>query len=93
MPFIEKIHTSYKDKGVEVMGVTNENRLTVEKFHQSSGYTYPIYLDSFGDANRRYNIQAIPTLVVIDKNDQVRFVGSPFEADKVTQAIDAALKS
>ena len=91
MPFIQKIHDSYAAKGVSVMGISNEARPAVEQFHKESGYTYPIYLDLYNDANRRYKILAIPTLVVIGKDDVIKFIGSPFDAAQVTQAIDRAV--
>lgn len=93
MPFIEKLHATYKDKGVEVMGISNESRMEVEKFHSTSGYTYPMFLDSFGDANRRFKVQALPTMVVIDREGVIRFLGSPFDSKEVIAAVEQALKS
>ena len=91
MPFIENLHKKYKDKGVQVMGVTDEPRGVVEKFHQELGYDYPIFLDSYGDANRRYAVRAIPHVVVIGKNGIIRWMGSPFDTEGVTEAVESAL--
>lgn len=92
MPFVQRLHDSYGQKGVQIMGITQEPRNVVDAFERSSGYKYPIYLDPFGGANRAFKIHAIPVMMVIDKNDKIVFIGSPFEAGSVTNAIDQALK-
>lgn len=93
MPFIQKLHDDYGNKGVQILGVTQEPRGTVAPFERSSGYNYPIYLDPFGSASRAYNVTAIPKLFVIDKRNRIVFVGSPFDEGAVIEAIEGALKS
>lgn len=94
MPFVQKLFDSYKDKGVDIMAISNESPATVaEHRRQSSSFTYPVYLDLYGDATRRYNVRTIPHMVVIDGTGRIVFEGSPFEAASVTNAIDSALMS
>lgn len=92
MSFVQKLHESYKDRGVEIMAISQEDAATIKKFKKDyMFYTYPVYVDVYGDANRRYDVNAIPHMVIIDKNDKIVFTGTPFDAADVTNTIDQAL--
>ncbi len=75
MPFLEKIHTKYKDLGFSVIGVNID-----EKTEDASGFlkkqpvTFPILLDANKKVSEDYNIMAMPTTYIIDQDGVIRFV-------------------
>jgi len=78
MPKLSELHKKYGSQGLEVMGITDEDRPLVQEFRaKNSQVSYPFYLDSSRVANTRYNVEALPTSVLIDKKGIVRgyFVG------------------
>ena len=95
IPRLNALHRKYKGKGVVVLGVTDEETATVEKFLKSTKIEYPIGLD--GDergANKAFFVQAYPTLLLMDKEGVIRAVyigASPGKMDKLEARIDELL--
>jgi peroxiredoxin len=52
-------------------------RSQVERFIQSQGITYPVWIDATGDIGRRFSALELPTNVIIDRAGNVRrrFIG------------------
>jgi thiol-disulfide isomerase/thioredoxin len=90
MPVIEKLRAEYRNRGVEVWGVTNEPPDKALRWMKNYGRSLPTL---FGDnAFELYEVQSIPVTVVIDRKGLVQsyFVGLCGAAD-LRAAIDAAL--
>jgi len=88
MPHVEGLHQKLKQKGLVVMGVSNESSDIVahaaERFH----VTYPLASDDGETVSEAYQVFALPTMVVIDRKGVVREVAV---AD--TEALDAAVEA
>jgi len=95
MPFLQGIWSGYKDKGVEILGITNEDPRLVGRFRAETGVKFPLYIDKTNSAARSYNCVTIPRLFVIDRQGVVAFshVGELDDEDEVRKAVDDALKS
>ena len=90
MPQVAKIHAEYKDRGVEVMSINvGESAKKAGDYIARNGYAFTTLLDTDREVSTRYQINGIPTLVVIDAAGKVSdyLVGS---RDDV--ALRAALK-
>lgn len=80
LPFVENWYTTYKDKGLVVIGVNTPEFAfehvpsnvanAVKKF----GLTYPVALDNNYSTWNAYNNTSWPADYLIDKNGQVRYV-------------------
>lgn len=92
MPHVKAIYDELKSKGFEVMGVTAEERASVNKFFVDHAVPYPIFLDGDHSVNDAYDISQIPTAVVIDRQGNVVFSGHP-EDEGLRPAIEKALAS
>lgn len=92
MPFMEKFHVQYHDKGLEVIGISQEPRQIVTQFRTSNPYTYPMVLDPGGVANRTYNVEAIPTTIVVDRRGRIVFRATGFDGVGLLHAVEDALK-
>jgi len=67
MPKLSKWYDKYKDQ-VEVIGIDiRENKGTVQDFVNSRGISFPIALDSKGQAANTYGIRYTNTHILIDK--------------------------
>ena len=83
LPETQKFYTEYGQKGLAVLTVSDETQPTVTAFLKKNNFTFPAYLDPGGATNKAYNIAAIPTVAIIDKNGKLAayMVGlSPREA-------------
>jgi peroxiredoxin/outer membrane lipoprotein-sorting protein len=94
MPILEKLHRDFKDKGLVVLGINNEQPDTAREFLAKTGYTYPTLADTGREVHRQYQVEGIPQVVVIDKEGKVtaHFVGfSPESSEtKLREAIKKA---
>jgi thiol-disulfide isomerase/thioredoxin len=94
MPQLDAVYQKYKDRGLSVIGITNESRATVRSFVTQTGITYPMYLDLDGEASTRLNVEGIPRLILIDGTGRIVLdeTGGPLDVKALTAAIESALK-
>lgn len=72
MPAIEKVYKEYKNKGVEIVAINvGEPRLIVNRFVKDRNLSFPILLDSDAEISKDYEVQTLPTTVLIDEKGRV----------------------
>ena len=80
MPSVNKLHTEFKPKGVEVLLVNfREDPALVKRTVTERGYTSPVLLDQSGDvAGKSYGVWGPPTVYLVDPQGQLlgRVVGA-----------------
>ncbi len=73
IPHLKEVYQKYHDKGFEVIGISFESadgKDKMMKFTKDKGMPWPQYYDGKGWNNtfgRKYSIEAIPTMWLIDK--------------------------
>jgi thiol-disulfide isomerase/thioredoxin len=95
MPDIQRLHESYKDRGVVVLGLNTENspRADPAGFMKQKGYTYGLVLNA-ERITRSYRVFGYPTLYVIGRDGKVALVEQGAKPDLyglVARVIDAEL--
>jgi len=79
LPEIERRYVADKPRGLVVLGVDEqEESALVEPFVKRMQLSFPIALDSSGDATLVYHVGAIPTSVFIDASGSVKAVHTGF---------------
>lgn len=83
MPNVEKLHKEFKDRGVVVLGINDEEIADAKRFVQKYGYTFPTLIDAKGSVSKQYGIQAIPQTFVIDRDGKIvaQFMGTGQEVN------------
>ncbi|GMB07808.1 peroxiredoxin [Thermolongibacillus altinsuensis] len=72
MPYMNKQYEVYKKKGVEVLAVNvGESELSVKKFVERFGLTFPVVIDKQDQVMNAYDIGPLPTTFLIDKNGKI----------------------
>jgi thiol-disulfide isomerase/thioredoxin len=82
LPVLANIYKKYGDKGLEIIGISNEGLNELNAFYsQVHASPYPLYRDATQDLWRRYGIRAVPTLMLLDKDGYIKQVwsGAPTE--------------
>jgi thiol-disulfide isomerase/thioredoxin len=75
MPKLNAWHKALGDKGLVIVGITQEDAAEVKAFAaENTAVAYPIALDESQDAIRKYRVQGLPMTTVIDKTGVVRIV-------------------
>lgn len=75
VPDVEKFYKDNQNK-IAVIGVNlQESKEKVASFIKKMGITYPIALDVDGKVGQLYNVRGIPTVVAIDKDENIIYYG------------------
>ena len=96
-PTLEAIYERHKGEGLEAMAITDEAREIVTTVEKSRPHTMPVLLDSKGEAHDRLGIEALPTIIVVDRKGHIAFRSTGFSdpkafGEEVEAAIEKALK-
>jgi thiol-disulfide isomerase/thioredoxin len=96
IPHLIQLHNSYREKGLEVIGMNLDKGSleTVHRFGKSMDIPYPITITT-EDIARDYGVTALPTTVLIDKTGKIRqkLLGFNSEISKKMTATVAELLS
>ncbi len=74
MPQIESLSTNFKDKGLVVLGVNDNETVDVaKKYFEDHKYGFGSVLDSGKVISQKFGVTGIPVVVLIDKAGVVRY--------------------
>jgi peroxiredoxin len=72
MPAIEKLHRSFKDRGLVVVAINYlEDRDRILKYIRKMGYTFTVLMDSDGYVKRNYRLNGIPATFLISRDGKM----------------------
>lgn len=81
MPELDKLHKKYKNLGFTVLGINVEKESSAAKrMLAKSPVSFPILYDSENVASKLYDIKAMPTTIIIDKDGNARFFHLAYES-------------
>jgi peroxiredoxin len=66
MPDMEVLYQRFRDKGLIVLAVSDENRETVAGYLAKTPYTFPVLLDPDREVNNAYGVEGIPKSFIFD---------------------------
>ena len=91
LPALEKIYGDWKSRGLEIVGVSDETQDIIQQYRRAHGLTFPTAVDTNRRVHNVYQVYALPTVVLIDRNGRVVsiMVGGKHEAE-LRSAIEAA---
>jgi len=93
MPSVQKLYNDYSAKGVQFMGISDDEPSKVKQYRADNNVSYPMFYDQDDIASQMFGVEGIPHLVVIDKNGKEAQVeeGAPLNEQEVREAIDKCL--
>jgi peroxiredoxin len=75
MPLLDSIYRKYKDMGFELIGVNVEpDSKAANAWLKVTPVTYPVLYDPQSQVSQLYQVQAMPTTVIIDRTGTVRYL-------------------
>jgi peroxiredoxin/outer membrane lipoprotein-sorting protein len=72
LPQVELLHRDFKDKGLIVLGVDDEESKDQAAFLGKSGYTFRSLVDPTEQVKNLYSVGGIPTTVLIDRQGTIQ---------------------
>ncbi|WP_416240394.1 TlpA family protein disulfide reductase [Marinobacter sp. F3R08] len=75
MPLMDELYSQYKDLGFTILAVNvDENRAEAHRFLEKVPVNYPILYDPESSVSELYEVQAMPTTVMIDRDGNARYL-------------------
>jgi len=94
MPIIERIENDYKDRDLEIWGISREKADHVKEWMLRKERKLHTVIDRWGNASKQYRVEGIPSIVVIDRAGKIvsYYLGNQPE-QSLRAAIDLALEN
>ena len=75
MPLLNDLHNKYEPLGFTVLGVNVEEQSDAARgFINDYPVDFPVLLDNKNQVSKLYNVVAMPTTVVVDRDGNLRFL-------------------
>ena len=75
MPHLDALQQRYSKLGFNVVGVNvDKDSALANKLLKDIPVTFPVLLDNTGSVSASYNVSAMPTTVLIDRDGNVRYL-------------------
>jgi peroxiredoxin len=71
MPDLERLYQQFKDQGLVILAISDEDAGKVKPFIAQQKVTYPILLDPGRKVNELFQIEGIPKTFVYDRNGKL----------------------
>ena len=72
IPALDQLARKYKDKGLEVIGISSENLEDLNAYKAANKQSYSLFNDVSQLTTRRYQAYAFPTLVLVDRKGVIQ---------------------
>ena len=99
LPKLDMLSDTFKNMGVQFIGISVDgprNWSKVKPFTESLGIRYPVLIDKDGEIMRDLNINAVPTLLIADKNNEVVYIHegyNPGDEDIIRKELEKLLQT
>jgi thiol-disulfide isomerase/thioredoxin len=77
IPHLNDLHARYGPRGLIILGVTKEQRGTVEDFRKQVKMDYPVAIDPSGSLGRQLGVSGIPHSFLVDRMGKIVWRGHP----------------
>ena len=75
MPVLDRLHQRYEDTGFAVLGVNVEGEeRPARELVEKTNVTFPVVIDDGQKVSELYDLKAMPSTVVVDRDGVVRYV-------------------
>lgn len=92
-PVLERLHERYGARGLVVVGVNVDESgpEVVPRFRERFGIQYPLVYDVGSTWSTRYGVEGLPTLVLIDRQGNIRYRHAGVESEGDLQGLVESL--
>ena len=75
MPYIQQVYDEWTDKGLVILAINmGESSSEVSEFMESRNLSFPVLLDISQNIALQYNVWAIPTTFLLDKDGVIQAI-------------------
>ncbi len=89
IPHLNEVNKKFKDKGLVIIGISNEKKEVVEEFRKKVSMEYNVAIDA-NSLGEKFGIEGIPQAFIVGKDGKIVWQGHPMEL--TDEEIDKVLK-
>jgi len=90
IPHLNQLYKKFHDKGLQAVGITDEDAATVRAFTKDVPIDYPVGFDRAGKYSAQFGITGIPHALLVDKGGKIIWEGHPMQLQE--SQLEALLK-
>ncbi len=79
IPHLNEINKKFKDKGLVIVGISDEKEDTVTKFRKDLPMDYTVALDEKKELGKKFGITGIPHAFIVGKDGKIAWHGHPMQ--------------
>ncbi len=93
MPILDRLHQRYEDTGFAVWGVNVEGETApAQKIVDKTNVTFPVLIDEGQAVSEMYDLEAMPSTVVVDRDGVVRYVHRGYKPGDEAKYVEVVKK-
>lgn len=93
MPILDRLHQRYEDTGFAVLGVNVEGEVEpAQKIVDKTKVTFPVLIDEGQVVSQLYELEAMPSTVVVDRDGVVRYVHRGYKPGDEAKYVEVVKK-
>jgi peroxiredoxin len=81
MPLLQQLYERYQDLGFTLLGINvDEDSVVADKILKEISVSFPVLYDSRNKVSKRYQVKAMPSTFVIDRDGKVRYLHQGYKS-------------
>ena len=89
MPLLEELHARYERVGFSLLGVNiDDDSGKAMNMVTELGVTFPVLFDARKEVSKTYEVDAMPTTVILDREGTVRYIHHGYKPGYEVQYLD-----
>ena len=93
MPILDRLHQRYEETGFAVLGVNVEGEdAPAKKIVDKTNVTFPVLIDEGQSVSQLYDLEAMPSTVVVDRDGVVRYVHRGYKPGDEAKYVEVVKK-
>ena len=81
MPLLNRIHEQYRKAGFTLLGINiDDDPANAQALAKKLGVTFPVLFDAEKRVSRLYDVDAMPSTLLIDRDGKVRYIHRGYRA-------------
>lgn len=77
IPHLNELHEKYRERGLQIVGITNEDKPTVKAFLKKLPINYHVAFDKGGELGKRLKVRGIPHAFLVNAEGKIVWHGHP----------------
>ncbi|XOV84819.1 MAG: TlpA disulfide reductase family protein [bacterium] len=93
MPILDRLHERYEDTGFAVWGINVEGEEEpAQKLVDKTKVTFPVLIDEGQAVSELYDLEAMPSTVVVDRDGVVRYIHRGYKPGDEAKYVEVVKK-